>query len=71
MRPSALALTLVVPILAGCDAPPALQSVPDLELVSLGEDRGFGNVLALELYADPAAYATEERRRTTTTVVSV
>jgi predicted amidohydrolase len=41
-------------------APPA-PSPPQLEVSSFGEDRGQGNLLSLELWADPLVYATEER----------
>lgn len=59
----ALTLLTIFLALAGCAAPRVPTPGPELELVALGEDRGLGNVLALELYADPSAYATEERLR--------
>jgi predicted amidohydrolase len=63
VRARALSALAVTALVCACAADKTPAPVPDLDLVSIGEDRGEGNVLALELYADPAVYATEERLR--------
>lgn len=50
---------LLLPLLLGC-SPVDLAETPSTEDFVLGEDDGIGNVVAIQAWMDPTAYATEE-----------
>lgn len=59
MKRRATGLALVAAL--GCAPEHAAPAPPPLELVDVGEDAGAGNVLGIELFAEPALYASVAR----------